>query len=201
MWFQALVNFRHSTSARRRRSAPPRARPQLEPLEARNLLSFTNVLVNDPTADTTAFDTQSETALVLGAGGTVVAAFVDSGSFVQPFPLGFSGWATSTDGGASFTDRGKLPRGTSGLGSDPFLARSDSTGTIFLSTISFLRGFTNVYRSVDNGASLLDPVNGTPGLDPNVDATDRCPLAVDNFPGPGQGNVYMATQDLSNAFT
>jgi hypothetical protein len=179
----------------------PRARLAVERLESRNLPSFSNVLVNDPAADLTFRDTQSETALVLGAGGTVVAAFVDTGSAVLPAPQGFSGWATSADGGASFTDRGKLPRGAAGFGSDPFLARSDSTGTIFLSTASFRRGFINVYRSVDNGASLLDPVNGTPGLDPNVDSTDRNPLAVDNFPGPGQGNVYLATQDLSNAFT
>src|SRR5262249_916285 len=71
---------------------------------------FANVLVNDPAADTTSRDTQSETAVVLGAGGTVVPAFVDTGSLVPPAPLGLGGWATSTAGGPSFTDKGRIPR-------------------------------------------------------------------------------------------
>jgi hypothetical protein len=200
MSIHSLHNFWRSPSARSRLGRrPPRRSLEVEQLEERNLLSFANVLVNDPTADLTSHDTQSETALVLGAGSTVVAAFVDSGSLALPFPLGVSGWAASTDGGASFTDQGKLPFGTSGFGSDPALARSASTGTIFLSTLSFVRSNTNVYRSVDNGASLLNPVNGTPGLDRNVDFTDKPWIAVDNFPGPGQGNVYLAWQNESNA--
>jgi hypothetical protein len=53
----------------------------VELLEARNLLDggFANVLVNNPAEDTTAQDTQSETAITLGAGSRIIAAYNDSG--------------------------------------------------------------------------------------------------------------------------
>jgi hypothetical protein len=206
MWFHALLNFRCSTSAcRGPRRRPPRARLQLEPLEARNLLSFTNVLVNDPTADLTFRDTQSETAVVLGSGGNVVVAFNDTGSILNPDLTGV-GWAASTDGGDSFTDKGSPPLIPPQVGGfDPVLARSDTTGTIFLANLGgqgtlgpppTQRGI-NVHRSVDNGATFSKPVNGAPGLDVNVDVPDKDWMAVDNFPGPGQGTVYLVWRNYS----
>jgi len=50
----------------------------------------------------------------------------------------------------------------------------------------------NVFRSTDNGATFGDPVNATPGFVAGVDQLLRNWIAVDNFPGLGYGNVYLA---------
>jgi len=93
-----------------RHAATSRTRLGLEPLEPRNLLDggLANVLVNDPRLDTTPQDTQNQTATVLGAGSKVVVAYNDSGPFslANRSTLGYS---VSTNGGASFTDKGTLP--------------------------------------------------------------------------------------------
>jgi hypothetical protein len=198
---QLHYRTRHSG---RRPYRPPRRRLLLELLEARNLLDsgLANVLVNNPAEDTTAQDTQSETAIVLGAGSKIVVAYNDSGLTSAAFP-GLTGYSRSANGGTTFADQGSLNH-TSG---DPVLARSSKTGTIFLSTIGvdsttinpnppppilpFGLEKVNVFRSTNNGAAFNNPVNGTPGFDPNVDFMDKPWIAVDNFPGPGYGNVYL----------
>src|SRR5262245_60692875 len=71
-----------------------------------------NVLVNDPSADTTTANTQSETSTVVFPdehGITVVSAFNDFGSNIIPNQFHKIGFARSTDGGKSFTDGGSLP--------------------------------------------------------------------------------------------
>ncbi|MBL8113543.1 MAG: hypothetical protein JNK60_11695, partial [Acidobacteria bacterium] len=89
--------------------------------------SVTSVLVNAPAADATAQDTQSTTALVLGAtASTVVVAFNDTGSFTVGGNQA-TGWARSTDGGATFLDRGTLPASAGGDGGNPSLVRSPRT--------------------------------------------------------------------------
>src|SRR6516162_8335288 len=90
---------------KRRRSR----RLELELLEARNLLSFTNVLVNNPAEDTIPRqDSQSETAIVLGANSSVVVAYNDTGAYSYPTPLNptLAGYSLSSNGGASFIDQG-----------------------------------------------------------------------------------------------
>src|SRR5689334_10327691 len=136
-----------------------------EQLETRVLLStnFPNVLVNNPTVDTTSNDTQSETSLIT-FGNTVLAAYNDSGSKAVSSNK-FTGWSRSTDGGATFTDLGTLPTNTNGDAGDPVLARDATTGAIYFATLSF--GSTNViqiFKSTDNGASFAPPVNGDPGF-------------------------------------
>src|SRR5262249_31577775 len=42
------------------------------------------------------------------------------------------------------------------------------------------------------------PVNGAPGLDPGTEFTDKDWIAVDNYPGPGQGNVYLVWRNYSS---
>jgi hypothetical protein len=181
----------------------------VELLECRNLLSgFTNVLVNNPAFDTTAQDTQSETAIVLGDRSKVVVAYNDSVGVVAGNYLA-TGYARSTDGGATFADQGSVPYQNVG---DPTLARSSKTGTIFLSTIGVDQSYANpnppppiltsgqeqivVSRSTNNGASFDNPVDATPGFVANVDITDKPWITVDNFPGPGYGNVYLVTRDV-----
>jgi hypothetical protein len=186
------------------RASASRRRPALEPLEARNLLDggLANVLVNNPATDTSAQDTQSETAIVLGAGSKIVVAYNDTGLTSAAFP-GWAGFSMSANGGATFADQGSLNHSLA----DPVLARSSKTGTIFLSTIGLDSQSVNpappppllavgeeqvsVFRSTNNGAAFHDPVNGTPGFLANVDYMDKPWIAVDNFPGPGYGNVYL----------
>ena len=88
-------------------------------------LSFTNRVinatsVNNPGADSTAQDTQSETS-VAANGANVVVAFNDSGSFLGG-QNSFTGFANSTNSGAAFTDRGRLAPSGLGDAGDPNLA-------------------------------------------------------------------------------
>jgi len=88
------------------------------------------------------------------------------------------------------------------------LARSARTGTIFLATLASSRSRVlvgpdiadriNIFRSSDNGNSFQAPVNGSPGFVPGVDFQDKEWMAVDNNPGPGYGNVYLAWRDFSS---
>jgi hypothetical protein len=203
-WEESAMSL--TTCFRRRKpsrhAATWRTRLGLEALEPRDLLdgSLANVLVNDPALDTTPQDLQNQTSIVLGSGNKVVVAYNDSGSFsmANPCTLGYS---VSNNGGATFTDKGTLPATAPyyTLG-DPVLARSSKTGTIFLSTITalsaafpdYLADRINIFRSTDNGDTFGDPINATPGFVDGVDHFGRDSIAVDNFPGPGYGNVYLA---------
>jgi hypothetical protein len=150
-----------------------------------------NTLVNNPSIDTTGQDTQSETAVIFGAGPNVVAAFNDSGAHIGGASR-FTGWSLSTDGGATFTDKGDLPASPDGDSGDPVFARSAKTGTIFLSTLSFNTGHKLlIFRSTNNGTSFNVPVNGAPGFTPVTGEQDKQWIATDNQSGPGFGNVYM----------
>jgi len=158
-----------------------------------------NVLVNNPNEDLTARDTQSETTLVVfgaaGNGSTGCSAFNDSGSFVPPAtPTSkFTGFSWSTDGGASWTDEGTLPTNANGDVGDPVLARSSLTGTIFLSTLQFSGSGIRVFPSTDNCNTFAAPVQGAPG---KTGFQDKEWIAVDNFTGSGQGNVYLVERDF-----
>ena len=153
--------------------------------------AIANTLVNNPSADVTQQDTQSETAVVFCSGQNVVAAYNDSGANVGGSSH-FTGWALSTNGGASFTDEGDLPASSDGDAGDPVLGRSAKTGTIFLATLSFNTGYKLlIFRSTNNGVSFEPPVNGTPGFDATTGEQDKEWIAVDNYAGPGFGNVYM----------
>jgi len=147
-----------------------------------------NTLVNNPAADATTQDTQSETTIILGAGSNILCSFNDSGS-----DLGgsnhFTGIALSTNTGDAWTDQGTLPSSTSGDAGDPVYARSASTGTAILSTLGFASGAVlQIFRTTDNGASYLAPVDGAAA---GGGSLDKEWVAADNFAGAGQGNFYM----------
>ena len=155
---------------------------------------FPNVLVNDPAADGTAQNTQSETTLAV-LGGTVVVGFNDSGSFLNGLPQ-FTGFSRSTDGGASFTDGGSLPVSTDGDAGDPVLAYDGAVrGRLYFSTLSFNGTGIPIFRSDDGGATWQAPVNAFPGQ-PTGDFLDKEWIAVDNNAGPGAGNLYAVTRDF-----
>jgi hypothetical protein len=203
-----IVN-RITFSPRRPRTKRRRSRLlELELLEARNLLSFTNVLVNNPAEDGATRDfTQSETSSI-AFGNTIVVGYNDTdtlGTTVQ-LDTHTQGVSISTDGGQTFTDKGTLPTGSNGPFSDPVLARDSSSGTIYWASVAagnFLgagpaAGPTppfvaaiDVNRSFDGGATFQTAVNATPGFGTN-DSLDKPWIAVDNFPGQGQGTVYVA---------
>src|SRR5204862_221789 len=170
----------------------------LEALESRTLRTATlnNVLVNNPALDTTAQDTQSETTLLV-YGSTVLSAYNDSGSNAID-PTKFTGYSRSTDGGATFTDLGQLPTDLNGDAGDPVLVRDNISGAIYLATLS--SGASNViqvFKSTDGGVTFGAPVNGLPGAVGG--SLDKEWLAVDNFTGAGQGNVYLIVRDFGNA--
>jgi hypothetical protein len=146
--------------------------------------------VNDPTADATAQDTQSETTIAVD-GNNVVAAWNDSGSFLGGASH-FTGFGNSTNNGAGFTDRGALPSSAEGDAGDPVLAFHRSSNSVYLSTLGFVTGENiQVFKSTDGGATFGAPVNGTPGYGGTGDFQDKEWLAVDNFGGAGNGNVYL----------
>jgi uncharacterized repeat protein (TIGR01451 family) len=155
-----------------------------------------NVVVNDPAADATEQDTQSETTVTL-AGGNVVAGFNDSGHCFDPCPFvpgHFTGRAFSTDGGASFTDAGTLPDHPDGDLGDPVLATDEVSGTVYFSTLggNLVVNHLQTFRSFDGGVTFTAPVNSTPGTEAGMGFQDKEWMAVDNFPGPQQGTVYVS---------
>src|ERR1043165_9951103 len=162
--------------------------------------AITNVLVNDPRADGTSHDTQNETAVALGSGLNVIAAFNDSGSLLVGSNH-FTGYAVSTNGGISFLDRGVLPNSPEGDTGDPVLAHALGVGnipeTVYLCTlgaVTFER--VQLFRSFNNGLTFAAPVNATPGFTGSGDFQDKPWIAVDNYPGEGQGNVYLAWRNF-----
>ena len=141
-----------------------------------------NVLVNDPAEDgTSREDTQSETTLAV-SGNNVLVAYQDSFTLTLNPPQ-YDGFSTSTDQGQTFTDGGKLPHSQYGDFGEPSLAVDNQTGRVYLATLS--GGPLEVWRSDDNLQTFL-PLTAVP-----LGSCDKDSLAVDNFPGPGQGNVYL----------
>lgn len=158
-----------------------------------HLSGIVNALVNDAAADATAQDTQSETSLVLGSGSTVIAGFNDSGSYIGGASK-FTGFSRSTDGGTTWVDGGTLPTNPNGDAGDPVLARNNTTGRIYLATLQFSGNGMAMFRSDDNGATWMAPTQAAPGA---TGFQDKEWIVVDNFPGPGQGNVYHGYRDFA----
>src|SRR5215470_958720 len=156
------------------------------------VVSPDNSLVNNNAGATgTGFFTQSETTL-MAFGNTVVVGFNDSGSNAGGTNK-FTGFARSTNGGATFTDGGTLPTNPNGDAGDPVLARNEATGRIYFATLQFSGSGIMVFRSDDNGATWAAPVQGAPG---KSGFQDKEWITVDNFAGAGNGNVYLVARDF-----
>ncbi|HKA18702.1 MAG TPA: HYR domain-containing protein [Blastocatellia bacterium] len=151
-----------------------------------------NPQVNNPALDATAQKTQSETTIVLTGANSAISVYNDSGSFIGV--NSFTGYSTSTDMGSTWTDRGIVPLlGDQNFG-DPVLARSAATGSVFLSTLAGGANGINIYRSTDGGVTFSTVANGAPTASSND--TDKEWIAVDNFVGTGNGNVYHVYRDF-----
>jgi hypothetical protein len=161
------------------------------PARVRALLPSVNVQINNNTGFTCPQGfTHSETT-ALSFGTTIIGGFNDSGSFTAGNH--FTGFSRSTDGGVTWTDGGTLPASAAGDAGDPVLARDSTSGTIYFATLGFTNGnVIQVFRSTDNGATWLAPVNGTPG----GASEDKEWITVDNFVGSGNGNVYLVARNF-----
>jgi hypothetical protein len=156
---------------------------------------FASVQVNDPLDDGATNNTQSDTALTLGAPGTVLVAYIDSGSYAAGSSFRFTGWARSTDDGATFADLGALS--SNGNNNDfgfPHLVRNVVSGRVYASTMGFNTNAVRVFRSDDDGQSWLAAVDVMPG--PCDSSCDLPTIAVDNVAGATQGYVYAAARDF-----
>ena len=92
-----------------------------------------------------------------------------------------------------------MPTNPGGDAGDPVLARNNTTGRLYFATLGFSVSTIQVFRSDDDGATWIAPVNGTPG----GSGEDKEWIAVDNFEGPGNGNVYIVSRRFGadRAFT
>ncbi|MEP6817517.1 MAG: sialidase family protein [Marmoricola sp.] len=161
--------------------------PKMFKTDARLQISQTSV--NNPGADATAQDTQSETS-VAAIGSGVTVAYNDSASFNANNQ--FTGYARSGNNGLSFADRGALPASPEGDGGDPVLAADQSAGVVYMATLGFTTGHNiQVFKSTDGGVTFAAPVNGTPGFGVTGEFQDKNWTTVDNFAGTGQHNVYL----------
>src|SRR5215813_15108250 len=152
--------------------------PQGGPVE--EISPYNSLTNNNAGASGTGFFTQSETTIA-AFGNTVVVGFNDSGSNSGGTNK-FTGFARSTDGGATFTDGGTLPTNPGGDAGDPVLARNEATGRIYYATLQFSGSGIMVFRSDDNGATWAAPVQGAPG---KSGFQDKEWITVDNFAGAG----------------
>ncbi len=104
-----------------------------------------NVRANDPTGDPLADDGQSE-ASVAANGSNMVVAWNDGAGFDVATPPGYQllGYGVSTNGGATWTDKGTLPLGSGHPNwqwtSDPVVVVNSTTGDFYCAGLVFPDG-------------------------------------------------------------
>jgi uncharacterized repeat protein (TIGR01451 family) len=153
-----------------------------------NTLLASNIKINNNNGATATSHFTQAGASTLAYGDRVLVVFNDAGSV--PGGPHFTGYAFSSDQGATFTDGGILPNSAIGDAGYPVLARNNITGRIYLATQGFNNSVIQVFRSDDHGVTWMPPVVGTPG----GDLEDKEWIAVDTFPGTGNGNVYLVSR-------
>ena len=140
---------------------------------------------------------------VLASGSTIVAAF-QTGR-IAPGGSTDIGWATSTDGGVTWT-HGFLPGATKGEGTGPYDAASDpavafdaahNVWMIASLPISNTKQTPAVIvsRSIDGGLTWQNPVS----VDLSAPSSDKNWIVCDNWPSsPFFGNCYVEWDDPSS---
>lgn len=168
-----------------------------------NGVAPTNARCNNPTGDT-AGDGQCETSIV-GWNQYMIAAWNDGKGFHDGSGQ-TQGWATSVDGGQTWTDRGYLPLPSGDANwswtSDPVLAVNPTTGAFYFSALvdpDGAAGSTNGIALVKGRFSGSSFAWGQPSLVRSVNYSseflDKQWIAVD----PGTGRVYVSyTRFVSN---
>ncbi|MEM6795192.1 MAG: hypothetical protein AAF725_14530, partial [Acidobacteriota bacterium] len=133
----------------------------------------TDVPISDPSGDSGANVTQNETSMAYNpTTGTICAAHNDSFHGITENE-GFSGFARSTDGGATFIDQGAIGPGNSG---DPALVWRKADGLFYYAALS--NGGLGIWRSTDDCLSFesIGPIV-------NSGSDDKELMAVDNNDG------------------
>ena len=95
--------------------------------------------------------------------------------------------------GVNFVDGGTLPTNPNGDAGFPVMARDATSGRIYLATLQFSGPGMNVFHSDDAGLTWSLPAEGMPG---RTGSQDKGWIAVDNFAGAGNGNVYLLGRDF-----
>ncbi|HPN79690.1 hypothetical protein [Dokdonella sp.] len=154
------------------------ALPYLEP--------GTDVNVSNPTGDTGATRTQSETSIERNpVTGTLCAAYNDSFHGVTQ-AQGFSGFSRSTDGGLTWVDRGALSSSDSG---DPSLVWRRQDGKFYYAALR--SGGLGLFRSDDDCQTFVFVSQLASGND------DKEIMAIDNEPtSPFYGRIYIVWTDF-----
>ncbi len=149
-----------------------------------------DILVNNPAMDTGG-TTQSESTIVV-VGSVVCAAWNDSG---EGFGAnGFSGFASSSNGGLNFTDHGPFPNGPSDSnGGDPSLAYSVKDSAFYYAALS-TKGLS-LWKSTNScqSFSYVGTIHVGGGDDKEL-------MAVDNNPSSSfYGRIYVGWTNFSRA--
>ena len=147
--------------------------------------------------------TESETSVarngslvVIGYNTSRQAGELGAGSFTS-----LSGYAYSTNGGATFTDGGFVPAGSYQLDGDPALA-FDSSGNLYYASLLENPTNFNSYIGVNQSTSTSPSVVfGNPVLLSGPNSTtggfeDKEFIAVDKTGGTYNGRVYVAWSDF-----
>jgi hypothetical protein len=138
---------------------------------------------------------------LLSNGTTMVAAFQIGR--IAPGGATDIGWATSTDGGATWT-HGSLPglttgegSGTYDAGSDPAVAYDAKHNVWMIASLPIAVGApaVAVSRSTDGGLTWQNPIS----VDPTAVSSDKNWIVCDSWPNsPYYGNCYVEWDDFSN---
>ncbi len=147
-----------------------------------------DVQVNDSTGESGATATQSETSLALNENtGTLCSGYNDSYSGVI-LGQGYTGFSNSTDGGATFTDRGALSSSSFG---DPSLIWRRTDGKFYIAALH--SSGLGIWRTDDDCETFVFHAMIHSG-----GGDDKELMAVDNNPAsPYYGRIYTAWTDFN----
>ncbi len=147
--------------------------------------------------------TQSEVSMDM-TGGMLVAGWNDSTDFAAL--NSFNGYGVSTDGGATWTDRGALlPLAgvTSGVFGDPWIRAHHGTGNFYYSSLANdtsapVKSIIAVYTGATPGTAPDWPAaaNVTPGQAAGT-FEDKEAMDVDNSGGTYDGRVYVCWRQFN----
>lgn len=177
----------------------PRKRLPVRRITAAALASSNNFRVNDPAVDEFGH-TQSETSAAVN-GSNLVISFNDASE-------NGSGYAFSTNGGASFTHR-RIPAPPDGVTLGDGVVAFGPDGELYYATLAFVdltrtrgagKSIIGVAKSTDNGATFSTPADASTSLANDDDFQDKEWLAVDRGAGSRfRGNVYVSWTDFSSS--
>ncbi len=153
-----------------------------------------DVLVNNPALDTGGTShTQSETSLTRNdTTGTLCSAYNNSYSGVTQL-IGYTGFSRSTDGGATWVDKGAIPQGGGGESfGDPSVVWRKSDGAFYIATLH--TNGLGLWKSTNDCDTFtwIGMISTGGGND------DKELMAIENnVASPFYGRIYVAWTDFN----